>query len=47
MKDFGDTKIKIFGLQLEHLSSSMTVHPFVYIENILEKYNMDDSYPSK
>jgi hypothetical protein len=46
MKDFDQTKFCL-GLQLEHLPSGIMVHQAAYIQKILEKFNMDKSYPSK
>jgi hypothetical protein len=46
MKDLGQTKF-FLGLQLEHLPSGIMVHQAAYIQKILEKFNMDKSYPSK
>jgi len=46
MKDLGKTKFCI-GLQIEHLHSGILVHQSTYIQKILEKFNMDKSYPSK
>ena len=46
MKDLGKTKYCL-GLQLEHLPSGILVHQSTYIQKILEKFNMDKSYPSK
>jgi hypothetical protein len=46
MKDLGKTKFCL-DLQLEHISSGILVHQSAYIQNILEKFNMDKAYPSK
>ena len=46
MKDLGKTKFCI-GLQIEHLYSGILVHQSAYIQKILEKFNMDKSYPAK
>ena len=46
MKDLGKTKFCL-GIQLEHLSSGIMVHQSAYIQKIMEKFNMDKSYPSK
>ena len=35
------------GLQLEHLPTGILIHQPTYIQKILEKFNMDKSYPSK
>ena len=46
MKDLGQTKFCL-GLQLEHLPTGILIHQSAYIQKILEKFNMDKSYPSK
>ena len=46
MKDLGKTKYCL-GLQLEHRPSGILVHQSAYIQKILEKFNMDKSYPNK
>jgi hypothetical protein len=46
MKDLGKTKFCL-GLQLEHLPTRILVHQSAYIQKILQKFNMDKSYPSK
>ena len=46
MKDLGKTKYCL-GLQLEHLLLRILVHQSAYIQKILEKFNMNKSYPSK
>ena len=46
MKDLGKTKYCL-GLQLEHRPLGILVHQSAYIQKILEKFNMDKSYPSK
>ena len=46
MEDLGKTKCCL-GLQLEHRPSGILVHQSVYIQKILEKFNMDKSYPNK
>ena len=46
MKDLGQTKFCL-GLQLEHLPTGILVHQSAYVQKILEKFNMDKSYPSK
>jgi hypothetical protein len=46
MKDLGKTKF-FLGLQIEHLHSGILVHQSAYIQKILEKFNMDKSYPTK
>jgi len=45
MKDLGKTKSCI-RLQIEHLHSGILVHQFAYIQKILEKFNMDKSFPA-
>ena len=35
------------GLQLEHLPTGILVHQSAYNQKVLEKFNMDKSYPSK
>ena len=46
MKDLGQTKFCL-GLQLEHLPTRIFVHQATYIQEILEKFNMNKSYPLK
>jgi len=46
MTDLGKTKFCI-GLQIEHIHSGILVHQSVYIQKILEKFNMYKSYPAK
>jgi len=46
MKDLGKTKFCI-RLQIEHLHSGILVHQSTYIQKVLEKFNMDKSYPAK
>ena len=46
MKDLGQNKFCL-GLQLEHLPTEILIHQSAYIQKILEKFNMDKSYPSK
>jgi len=46
MKGLGQTKFCL-GLQLEHLPTGIFVHQAAYIQKILEKFNMNKSYPSK
>jgi hypothetical protein len=46
MKDLGKTKFCL-GFQLEHLPSGILVHQSSYIQKILQKLNLDKSYPSK
>ena len=45
MKDLCKPKYRSL-LQLEHLHSYIMVHYVVYIQNILEKFIVDKSYPS-
>jgi hypothetical protein len=35
------------GLQLEHLRSGIFVYQAAYVQKVLEKFNMDKSYPTK
>jgi hypothetical protein len=46
VKDLGNTKFCL-GLQLEHLPTGIFVHQSAYIQKVLEKFNMDKSYPNK
>jgi hypothetical protein len=46
MKDLGQTKF-FLGLQLEHLPTGILLHQSAYVQKVLEKFNMDKSYPSK
>jgi hypothetical protein len=46
MKDLGKTKFCL-GLQLEHLHTGILIHQFSYVQKVLEKFNMDKSYPTK
>jgi len=46
MKDLGKTKFCL-GLQVEHLHSGILVHQYVYVQKLLEKFNMDKTYPNK
>jgi len=45
MKDLD--KKKFLGLQIEHLRSGILVHQSIYVQKVLEKFNMDKSYPAK
>jgi hypothetical protein len=46
MKDLD--KIKFYlGLQIEHLQMGILVHQFAYVKKILEKFNMDKTYPQR
>ena len=46
MENLGKTKYYL-GLQLENRPLGILVHQSVYIQKILEKFNMDKSYPNK
>jgi len=46
MKDLGQTKFCL-GLQLEHFHSGIFIYQAAYVQKILEKFNMDKSYPTK
>jgi len=46
MKELGQTKFCL-GLQLEQLPSGIFTYQSTYIQKILEKFNMDKSYPTK
>jgi hypothetical protein len=46
MKYLGKTKFCL-GLQLEHLPFGILVHQSTYTQKVLEKFNMNMSYPSK
>jgi hypothetical protein len=46
MKDLGKTKFCL-GLKLEHLLTGILIHQFSYVQKVLEKFNMDKSYPTK
>ena len=46
MKDLGQTKFCL-GLQLEHFCSGIFVYQATYVQKVLEKFNMDKSYPTK
>ena len=46
MKDLGKTNF-FLGLQIEHLRSGILVHQSVYVQKVLEKFNIDKSYPAK
>ena len=46
MKDLGQTKFCL-GLQLEHFYSGIFIYQAAYVQKILEKFNMDKSYPAK
>ena len=46
MKDLGKTKFCL-GLQIEYLHSGILVHQSVYVQKLLEKFNMDKAYQNK
>ena len=46
MKDLGQTKFCL-GLQLEHFHSGTFIYQAAYVQKVLEKFNMDKSYPKK
>jgi hypothetical protein len=46
MKDLGKTKF-FLEIQLEHYPSGILLHQAAYTQKILEKFNMEKSYPSK
>jgi hypothetical protein len=46
MKDLGKTKFCL-GLQLEYLHTGILVHQSTYVQNILEKFNMDKAYSAR
>jgi hypothetical protein len=46
MKNLGKTKICLC-LQLEHLPTGILVHQLSYVQRILEKFNIDKTYPFK
>jgi hypothetical protein len=46
MNDLDKTKF-FLGLQLEHLPFGILVHQSTYTQKVLEKFNMNMSYPSK
>jgi hypothetical protein len=46
MKDLGKTKFCL-DLQIEHLHSGILVHQSIYVQKILEKFNMDKAHPIK
>jgi hypothetical protein len=46
VKDLDKTKFCL-GLQLEHLPTGIFVHQSAYIQKVLEKFNIDKSYPNK
>jgi hypothetical protein len=46
MKDLGRTKFCL-GLQLDHLQTSILIHQSIYVQKILEKFNMDKAYSAR
>jgi hypothetical protein len=46
MKDLGKSKFCL-GLQLEHLLTGILIYQSTYVQKVLEKFNMDKTYPSK
>jgi hypothetical protein len=46
MKDLGRTKFCL-GLQLDLLQTSILIHQSIYVQKILEKFNMDKAYSAK
>jgi hypothetical protein len=46
MNDLGNTKFCL-DLQLEHLLTGILVHHSAYVQEVLEKFNIDKAYPSK
>jgi hypothetical protein len=46
MKDFGKT-IFCLGSQIEQLHTGILVHQSVYVQKLLEKFNMNKAYPNK
>jgi hypothetical protein len=46
MKDLGKTKFCL-GLQLEHLPTGTLIYQLAYVQKVLEKFNIDKTYPSK
>jgi hypothetical protein len=46
MKDLGQTKFCL-GLQIEHFHFGIFIYQAAYVQNVLEKFNMDKSYPTK
>ena len=46
MKVLGQTKFCL-GLQLEHFHSEIFIYQAAYVQKVLEKFNMDKSYPTK
>jgi hypothetical protein len=46
MKDLGKIKFCL-GLQLGHLPTCILVHQSAYAHKVLEKFSMDNAYPTK
>jgi hypothetical protein len=46
MNDLGQTKFCL-GSQLEHFYSGIFIYQAAYDQKVLEKFNMDKSYPTK
>jgi hypothetical protein len=46
MKYLGQTKFCL-GLKLEHFHFDIFIYRAAYVQNVLEKFNMDKSYPTK
>jgi hypothetical protein len=46
MKDLGQTKFCL-GLQFEHFRSGIFIYQATCVQKVLEKFNMDKSYPTK
>jgi hypothetical protein len=44
MKDLGKAKFCL-GLQIEHFHTDIRVHQSAYVKKVLEKFNMDKTYP--
>jgi hypothetical protein len=44
MKDLGKIKFCL-GLQIEHLQTGILVHQSTYVKKVMEKFNMDKTYP--
>jgi hypothetical protein len=46
MKVLDKTKFCL-GLHLKHLPTGILIHQYSYVQKILDKFNMDKTYPSK
>jgi hypothetical protein len=46
MKYLDQTKFCL-GLQLEHFCSGIFIYQAIYVQKVLEKFNMDKLYPKK